>query len=765
MLIANDKNKSTRRILFIGTAILTICLFTCLANVAGVKTALMDKSKESFSNVIQTSERILAKNLESSRDIVLITANLLSNDELATKQTDIYSTLKEKQDSSDFDFFLFRSLTGSFYSEEGLASDIVDEYNFAWLTETEKSYWGLVNISNTEEAHYVVAFVEPVYSGNAKIGNVVAVKDFSSFLSDKSLDKIYEYGQCYITDNNGEVINASSYSKSYIDNNKNVYDGLINYAKHSSAERLSIRNFESAMANKASDEMTFMSYEGNIYRIEYSQVSNLRGLYFVCFYDESALEAEISPVVASSAFTCIITIILMIALISYVWVSSKRANDTIERIAYSDEITRGKNLNYFKNRAVSLMQSNMETPYLVQRFDIANFRYINEAYGHNRADEILKGCIELSKTHFLEKEICVRMNADQFIVFSENNEGVDRRRDSYIRALNEYARSIGVKYPIRLKFGIYQVRKHDKDIDVIIDRANVARKSLKSDDKSLMAYYSDSLVTEMRKSDKIESEMQKALDTGEFNLYFQPKWDIVANKLSGAEVLVRWIKPDGSIIYPDSFISIFEKNGFIEKLDFYMLETVCKKMKKLMDLGVEICPISINQSRILLNNPDYVNIVERILQRNSLPKEFVELELTETVFMNEQEKMKEVMNKLRKLEISLSMDDFGSGYSSLNILKDIPFNILKIDRVFFSESITSESSTWILQKIIEMAEGLGIHVVCEGVETLEQVELLRRIGCRYVQGYYYSRPIPYIEFIQKYLGATDEISETVRQYH
>ncbi|NTV77809.1 MAG: diguanylate cyclase [Clostridiales bacterium] len=544
MLIANDKNKSTRRILFIGTAILTICLFTCLANVAGVKTALMNKSRESFSNQIHTAERILAKNLEASKEIVSITAKLLSDDELAPKQAKIYSTLKEKQDDSDFDFFLFRSLTGSFYSAEGLASDVVNKYSFAWLTETDKTFWGLVNISNTKEEHYVVAFVEPVYSGSAKIGNVVAVKDLSSFLSDKSLEDIYQYGQCYITDNNGFIINASSYSKSYIDNNKNVYDGLIDYAKHSSSERLSIRNFESAMASKASDEMTFMSYQGDIYRIEYSQVSNLRGLYFLCLYNESTLEAEISPIVASSAFTCIITIILMIALITYVWISSKRANDTIERIAYSDEITRGKNLNYFKNRAAFLMQSNMETPYLVQRFDIANFRYINEAYGHNRADEILRGCIELAKTHFLEKEICVRMNADQFIVFSENNEGVDRRRDSYIRALNEHARSIGVKYPIRLKFGIYQVRKHDKDIDVIIDRANVARKSLKSDDKSLLAYYSDSLVTEMRKSDKIESEMQKALDMGEFNLYFQPKWDIVENKLSGAEVLVRWIKPD-----------------------------------------------------------------------------------------------------------------------------------------------------------------------------------------------------------------------------
>ena len=254
----------------------------------------------------------------------------------------------------------------------------------------------------------------------------------------------------------------------------------------------------------------------------------------------------------------------------------------------------------------------------------------------------------------------------------------------------------------------------------------------------------------MRKIDKIESEMNNALKTGEFKMYLQPKWDIVKDQLVGAEALVRWIKPDGTIVFPSNFIPIFENNGFIEKLDFFMLETVCREMKKRMDKGLSVCPVSVNQSRLLLHNPEYVNNVSKILRTYSIPRKYIELELTETVFLDDREKMLEMMNQLKEQHVRLSMDDFGSGYSSLNLLKDIPFDVLKIDREFFSEAITSESSTWILRKIVEMAEGLGIEVICEGVETDEQIEILRTVGCHLVQGYYYSKPISLEEFIQKY---------------
>lgn len=403
-----------------------------------------------------------------------------------------------------------------------------------------------------------------------------------------------------------------------------------------------------------------------------------------------------------------------------------------------------------------MIAANREIPYIVQRFDICNFRYINEAYGHNKADDILRACIDNLKGIFDDRELCVRMDSDQFVTLNINDSQIEQKRADYVESINEYARGIGVKYPIRLKFGVYQIRKQDTDIDLIIDRANVARKSLYGDEAKLIAYYSDALVQDMRKVDKIESEMTRALETGEFKVYLQPKWDIVNNRLHGAEALVRWIKKDGSVVFPGSFIPVFERNGFIEKLDFYMLESICREIRKRMDKGLKICPISINQSRLLLHNPEYINNVAKVLKTYSIPRQYVELELTETVFFDDRNKMIDTMNRLKRQELKLSMDDFGSGYSSLNLLKDIPLDYLKIDREFFSEAITSETSTLILQKIVEMAEGLGMEAVCEGVETEEQIDILRRIGCRLVQGFYYSKPIPLEDFMDKYLAEKAE---------
>ena len=217
----------------------------------------------------------------------------------------------------------------------------------------------------------------------------------------------------------------------------------------------------------------------------------------------------------------------------------------------------------------------------------------------------------------------------------------------------------------------------------------------------------------------------------------------------------------GHIVSPGDFIPVFERNGFIENIDFYMLEEICKYIRRMIDEGREVYPVSINQSRYLLYDPNYIMKVQEIMLRYKVPKGLIELEITETVFFNEKERMLDVMRNLKEFNMNLSIDDFGSGYSSLNLLRDIPFDVLKIDRGFLDESAQSESGKWILRKIVEMADGLNLRVICEGVETHEQVDMLLDIGCIYAQGFLYSRPIPLEEFIEKYNTPRDDDSENV----
>ncbi|MBQ7832260.1 MAG: GGDEF domain-containing protein, partial [Lachnospiraceae bacterium] len=460
---------------------------------------------------------------------------------------------------------------------------------------------------------------------------------------------------------------------------------------------------------------------------------------------------KIQPVLFRSFLLWVIILVIMLVIIGLVWQSGRTAQQTVEKLAFEDEVTGGRNLNYFRKKATEIINQNRETPFLIYRFDILNFRYINEAYGHGKADTVLKACVQEFNRIYSQNELCVRINSDHFLALVMNNMDSKQNFQNYSKAVGECARASGVRYPIRLRVGIYQVRKDDYDIDIMIDHANAARKSLNGLEKIQEAVYSEKIVSNMKKVDAIESQMQSAIINDEFKIYLQPKWDVVNDCLVGAEALVRWVKDDGSMVYPSDFIPIFETNGFIEKLDFHMLEMLCKRIRDIEEEGkYRIVPISVNQSRIMINNPDYVKNVEKVISRYNTKVEHLEIEITETVFFDEKSKMIEVVKQLKELGLNLAMDDFGSGYSSLNILRDIPFDILKIDREFVSESVASKSSIIIMEKIIEMAKGLNIRVICEGVETMEQVDVLRKLGCTMVQGYYYDRPIPMDEFLEKY---------------
>lgn len=514
--------------------------------------------------------------------------------------------------------------------------------------------------------------------------------------------------------------------------------------------RQTIQNLTRGISNDEEGMITLRDSDGYKFQVSYAPVLDSYRLYLVTRYNSNIIESGVQPMIYRSVSTCLTIICIMIGAIMYVWLIARRTSDTAERLAYEDPLTGGKNVNYFNEFAQILLHDNKEMPYVICRFDIANFRYINESYGHVKADQVLKACVKEFEGCFGSRELCVRMNADQFLALMVNDAGLDGRLEAFRAAVNAAARGVGIKYPIKFKLGVYQVRKHEKDVDVMIDRANAARRMLRGDEKNNRLTYSEEIASNMHKANLIESQMQHALASGEFKVYLQAKWDIEKNTVCGCEALVRWVRSDGKIVRPDEFIPLFEKNGFIEMLDFYMLETVCQMVCNLQKEGKMVYPVSVNQSRVLLHNPDCLDNVVDILRKYKIPDGLVELEITETVFEDEKDRIFSVLDKLRACGVKLNMDDFGSGYSSLNMLKDVPFDVIKIDRIFFSASVDNEKSRKVLRKIVEMINDIGMEVVCEGVENQEHVEFLRGIGVRKVQGFYYAKPVPAEEFINNY---------------
>ena len=237
--------------------------------------------------------------------------------------------------------------------------------------------------------------------------------------------------------------------------------------------------------------------------------------------------------------------------------------------------------------------------------------------------------------------------------------------------------------------------------------------------------------------------MENAFRNREFVVYMQPKIDLKQHSIIGAEALIRWIKPDGTMIFPNDFIPVFEKNKSITLLDYFVYDEVCKYLASRLKMRERVVNVSMNVSRIHLQSIDeMVSYVKSLLQRYEIPPEYLEFELTETISTEKVEDTVELLNKLRELGVKVSMDDFGSGYSSLNVLTKLPLDILKLDKEFLRDFDTDSDEKIIIPSIIDMAKKLKLEVVCEGVETREQVEFLRDVDCDIAQGYYYSKPVP-----------------------
>lgn len=315
-------------------------------------------------------------------------------------------------------------------------------------------------------------------------------------------------------------------------------------------------------------------------------------------------------------------------------------------------------------------------------------------------------------------------------------------------------------YHIRTIFGSFVLLNNETNIQVAIDKADVARKSLKSEYNSSFATFDEQIQHEMDQEKEIEQNMYFGLINKEFKLYLQPKYDLNTELIVGAEALVRWVKADGTIIPPGAFISIFEKNGFISDLDMYMLNCVCCLIKDWINQGIPPLKISINQSRRYMYNNGYINTVLGILKKHSVPAELLELEITENYAYQNFAELSSILESLHKEGFMLSIDDFGSGYSSLNVLKELNVDILKLDRIFLSETIVSERGKAIVSNIIRMAKELSLEVVAEGVETSEQVQFLRNSNCDIAQGFYYSKPVPLDEFNSLFIKQLSRNEET-----
>ena len=301
-------------------------------------------------------------------------------------------------------------------------------------------------------------------------------------------------------------------------------------------------------------------------------------------------------------------------------------------------------------------------------------------------------------------------------------------------------------------FGIYLIEDRSVSVRTMCDCAAMARQSIKKNALESVAFYSKNMQKEIKERKFVESHMKKALDNNEFIIYLQPKFSISSGEAVGYEALVRWQSPERGMIYPSGFIPLFEENGFITKLDAYVWECACMVLRDWIDRHFTPLPISVNVSRANLDDESFLNVLDGLIEKYRLPKHLLELEITESI---ENDTTLRMTEKIKEHGYILLMDDFGSGYSSLNTLQDTKFDVLKLDREFFSTHMSNDRGKKIIMHTISMSKDVGLGLIAEGVETTDQAQFLENCGCDTAQGYLYAKPMP-VQEAEKYLKNTSQ---------
>ena len=489
-----------------------------------------------------------------------------------------------------------------------------------------------------------------------------------------------------------------------------------------------------------------------------SKVENYEDFYVVRLTGSDMVEKEIEDELFRIYVLMALMALCIVGIVCFAVISFSKNRKEVYQAAYVDELTGLPSKAKHKMDAQELLDR-QEKGYAYVTFDVDNFKYINEMFDYEYGNQLLIHIGKVIKKFTKKSELYARISADNFAVLWEDigtkDELTNRIRELF-QQIMEYREPEETLNVCDMKFscGVYRV-DGVKDINTIRANANLARTECKKRVLEDIVFYDEELKNRRVEEKELEYEAKEALENNEFLVYFQPKYEVSTEQIIGAEALVRWNHPVRGVLSPSSFIPVFEFNGFIVDLDLYVLGQVCELISAWLKVGITPVCISVNLSRVHLHEHDLVDRLLAVVNRYNVPPEYIEFELTESAFYEETESLLRIMSEIKKAGFRLSMDDFGSGYSSLNLLRRLPVDVLKLDKVFLEDCDETEDETrgkQIVMHVISMAKDLKMEVLAEGVETKDQKEFLQEARCDMIQGYYFARPMPLKEFELLYRG-------------
>ncbi len=698
--------------------------------------------KNVYQNITELSEQTATQLntviAEQKKFIEILVDNI--NNNLFEKPEDVFDVYRDDLDDYHFTRLVILDREGNGTTSDGLVSHNypgIDKYfaehegkgDTVQLSENNMSA-----VSNAQVNTYSRLFT---FNGKEYIlYAVVKTENYSELLPRKLFNG---QGGTYLINNNGDIL-IDSYKK-VTDDHANIYDhwkNTYNLKNNNELQKLTAMNEDIKNGKTNSFDI---SLANETYFMHYTKL-DINDWYVITVVPDSVIANEFDSFLSTSFVICMGFSVILICIFLYININSQKNSRRIYNIAYIDPITSLGNAIYFKENSTKFLENSEDSKYIIS-VDINKFKMLNNIYGYKVCDGILKTLGNNLFAILPENNITCRMSNDIFVsIFNYDDDIKKLLNKIHDEVSNVTIENLSIY--LNLSIGVYKINENDKDINSVIDKSYMARAKIKGLYNEGYYIFDEILENKLLEEQEIESGMKKALANGEIQVYYQPKTDTVTEKVIGAEALVRWHK-DGQIISPNKFIPLFEKNKFIIKLDLYIFEQVCKDIAKWKNEYDFIPTISINVSKEHFTDENFIDEYVRISDKYNVDRTHIDLEITESATVDENIDILNILNKIKEKGFLISIDDFGTGYSSLSMIQSMPFDILKIDKVFISNADLNSNRN-IINYIMLIAKRLGVSTIVEGVETREQVEYIQKLKCDVIQGYYYAKPLSKSDF-------------------
>ena len=713
-----------------------LLLIFMIVIIAYVYTSYLDHFLESetqttLKELSQQSATTIQNRLRGDFNTLDAIATYIGNDS-PDNILDALPVLKQENDRNSFKRMGIITSDGIAHTTDGYDEDFSDRNYFYKALKGQTVVSGILRDKFGGEP--ITVYAAPIRSEDKVLGVLFATNAISQYSNVLSVTSFDGRGYSYIINDNGDIIIRSNHPGS----NQDIES--ITELSYSN-DKMRTKVLEALKARETC--VAEYSHNGEPYYFSIAPVdTNNWNVLIVA--PKSVVSEKSSLIIQSTLLTWGIILFFFTTLIVYIEIHQRKSRRELKRMAYTDDITGFSNFNRFILDSEHWLGGKEHLQYAIVSFDIDKFKAINDLYGFQSGNQLLAAMSETIASHLDIKETFCRVASDDFalLLHYKTTETLTDR----LKALREQLTCRDFDIPFTLSFGVYLVQEDHLTVNHMYDRADMARKSIKGANGNDIAYFDTVMRNQILREREIENQMDEALASDQFKVYLQPKYSLKTLQPVGAEALVRWLHPEKGLIPPAEFIPLFEKNNFVIKLDFFMFESICKQQRIWMDQGLAPLLISVNFSRKHLSHSDFAGKLMAVVRKYDVPPSCLELEVTESAVFDNIDVLASVFKALNDFGFKISIDDFGTGYSSLNLLKELPVDILKMDKEFFNETTLSRRGEKVVESVIQMAHSLDIKVVAEGVETQDQIDFLKKIGCDIIQGYYFARPMPVKDF-------------------